>query len=447
MYNGVSIKNFYDCRFCITLSQTGRCEFGLWQVIIGNSGKLKRLILRLVLAVLAGMPGWAVAQQIDTSQPGAALDQARVVQAYAGQTYVSDSNVFRAPTAQSNGSPTGDTSLTRIFGLQLDKSFGLQRITGNVNVSKTSYDHFTFIDYMGKDAQLSWNWAVGKDVSGNLGTTYSESITPYTVFHTPTLNLRVQKSQVVSSTFLATPSWRIHGSVTDSKVSYNLASQQIGDRNDQISDFGIDYISAMQNTLGLIFMRDVGTYPVPQQIGGEILDNNYTQDSAKLNMKWTPTGHISMQLMAGWVRRRYETFAIRDVDGPTVRVDATYTISDKTVLSAAAWRQVNASDDLSVSYSIDRGISFSPTWDMSAKIRILGSLKRESLDYTGASLVSPLLPQNRIDTRQNASLSAVYSPLPRVQFTVLMYVERLQSTFSIYDYRDKGLSLNGRVAF
>lgn len=408
---------------------------------------MKRSNLRLALAVLAGMPGCAAAQQIDTTQPGAALEQARAVQPYAGLTYVYDSNVFREPVAQSNGSPTGDTSLTRTFGLQLDKTFGRQRITANVGVTKTTYDHFTFIDYTGKDGQLNWNWVVGNDVSGNLGTTYNESLTPYTVFHTPALNLRVLRSNLLNAAWLMTPSWRIHGSFTDSKVSYNLASQQIGDRNDRISDVGLDYVSPQQNTLGLVLTRDIGSYPVPQIVGGQVLDNNYTQDSVRINMDWKLTGHSHVQLLAGRVRRRYEAYSVRNIDGPTLRLNASYLVSDKTTLNLSAWREVNASDDLSVSYSIDRGASFSPTWDVTSKLRIQGSLKRETFDYTGASLVSSLLPQNRIDTRRDASLSLVYSPLIRVQFSLLIYVEQLHSTLSIYDYRDKGLTLNGRMAF
>jgi hypothetical protein len=74
-------------------------------------------------------------------------------------------------------------------------------------------------------------------------------------------------------------------------------------------------------------------------------------------------------------------------------------------------------------------------------------LKRVDVDYTNASNFTPLLPHDRIDTMSDASLTALYTPLRRVQASLVLYADRLSSTIATDSYRDKGLLLNVRVAF
>ena len=416
-------------------------------VTIGNFGNLKNSKLCWAALLIAALP-WAVtAQQIDLSQPGAVVDNADVVQAYTGLTYAYDNNLFRTPAAQSLGQPTSDSSVTRIGGLILDKSFGRQHLTANFDVSRTTYDRFNYIDYSGKDAQANWAWGVTRDVSGNLGMSYSESLTPYTEFHEPVLNLRTQQTAYLNENWLMIPEFQVHGSLTENRTGYNLLSQQFGDAHDRAGDLGFDFLSAKGNTLGFVFHHDSVVYPVQQILGAQTVNNNFVENDVRLNLDWSLTGHTHAQLTVGRVQRKYVAYQERNVDGPTVMLNVTYLATGKTSLAMSAWREISASQDINVSYTDDRGISLSALWDPLDKIRVQAALKMDNLDYSSASLFTSLLPQDRIDIMRSNSLSVTYTPLRRVQFSFMIYEQNLTSTYSIYNYRDRGLSLNGRMAF
>ncbi|MET3120907.1 exopolysaccharide biosynthesis operon protein EpsL [Oxalobacteraceae bacterium GrIS 2.11] len=409
---------------------------------------LKISILRLTLLSMAIKACTAMAQQIDYTQPYLQFDQPEVWQPYVGATYAYDSNLFRTPTLlQQNGQPTSDTSWTRTGGLGFDKTYSRQHISANVDVTKATFDRFSFIDYDGKDATLNWGWGITNDFSGNIGTIYSESLTPFTQFHTVERNLRKQKTNSFDGVWRMTPNWRVHASTTDYQLKYELVTEQYGNRDVHTAVTGLDYVSDAGNTLGFFLQREHGEFPNQQLIGQQFYNNNYVQDSLKLNLDWTLSGHTHIQATLGKARRSYDQYPVRDVTGPTAHVTVSYQATGKSALSMSAWRDINATDNLSVNYAVDKGISAAATWDALPKIRIQASLKHESYDYSGSSAFTAQLPQNRIDTMTNASLSAVYTPFRKVQFSIVFYSDRLKSSIELYDYRDRGFVLNARAAF
>jgi exopolysaccharide biosynthesis operon protein EpsL len=408
---------------------------------------VKKSFLGLTFGSLAIMSFSAMAQQIDYSQPSLMADQPDTWQPYAGATYAYDDNLFRIPTSQSNGSPTSDTSWTREAGLAFDRVYSRQHITANIDVSKTTFDRFNFIDYDGKDAAVNWNWGVTNDFTGNIGIIYSQSLTPFTQFHLAELNLRDQKIENVDGTWHLTPSWQIFGSLNNYELNYDLLSQQPGNREIHTDNVGFNYVSAQGNTIGLVAQREEGVFPVEQLIGPYFINNNYTQDELRGSLDWMISGLTHIEFLGGWARRSYGEFAERDVSGPSVRLLATYIATGKTNINMNVWRDIDESDNLTIQYSIDKGVSITPIWDALPRVRVQAMLKRETFDYTNSTLTLSPLQLNRIDTMRDESLSAEYTPLRKLQASLVVYADQLNSTISSNNYRDKGLMLNVHASF
>jgi len=388
----------------------------------------------------------ARAQQIDYSQPYLMADQPDAWQPYVGATYAYDDNLLRVPTAQVVGA-TSDTSWTREAGIGFDRVYSRQHITANFDVTKTTFERFDALDYIGKDAAIDWNYGITDIITGDLSSTYSQALTPFSQFHLEELNLRTQHSEAFSMYCHLTPSWQVYTSVSDYELRYDLVSQQPGNRDTHDYKVGFDYVSAAGNIVGVVAAHEKGEFPIQQLIGTLFYNNDYQQNSLGVRMDWTVSGLTHIQLSGGWERRTYEEFPVRDASGPSARLVLSYIPTGKTSLLVTAYRDIDASDNLTTQYTINKGLSLSPIWDPVDKVRVQGMLKQESFNYTTGALFAALLPQDRIDTLKSASLSTTYTPARRVQASLTLYADKLSSTLSEYNYRDKGLVVNARIAF
>ena len=117
------------------------------------------------------------------------------------------------------------------------------------------------------------------------------------------------------------------------------------------------------------------------------------------------------------------------------------------MLSLAAWHAINASDELTVGYSINEGLSLNPIWNVTPKFQVSGMLRGERLNYANASVFGLLAPQNRVDYMHDGSVSLLYTPVRRVQLSAVLYADRLTSTVPIYEFKDKGMMLNLKGSF
>jgi exopolysaccharide biosynthesis operon protein EpsL len=408
---------------------------------------LLQLALSSAISSFAFTSCSALAQQIDYGQPALMADHPDTFEPYVGATYSYDDNLLRTPASQMNGMPTSDTSWTREAGISFDHFYSRQHITANLDINKTTFDRYKVIDYDGKDAAFNWEWGITNDFSGVFGMNYSQSLTPFTQFHFAELNLRTQRNDYFNGIWRFSPYWQFHTGVSTLYLDYDLPSQQAGDREVHIASGGIDFVSDQGNVIGLLVQQEQGGFPLQQLIGNFYVDNNYTQNELKLNLDWTVSGLTHIQFAGGWARREYDQFTTRDVSGPSAHLNMNYIATGKTSLNLSVWRDIDESDNLTVQYTVDKAVSLAAIWDAMDKIRVIATLKRESYDYTNSALFTQLLPQNRVDTMRDASLTATYTPLRRVQTSLSVYTDQLNSTITDYNYRDKGLVLNMRMAF
>ena len=375
------------------------------------------------------------------------VDPTNTVVPYADATYAYDSNLFRTPNALTGYQPTSDTSLTKEAGLTVDEVYSREHLTAKFDVNKTTFNRFSAIDYQGKDAMANLSWVITNEITGALGISYAQSLTPYTQFHLAQANLRSQKNEFLNGAWLIDPNWQLHSSIAKSSLQFNLASQQFGDNFTHDADFGIDYLSDAQNKIGVTVRRERGEYPNEQIIGFNSVNNNYTQNQLLGDLSYAVDGMTSLELTGGWLRREHDYFHVRDVSGPTIQLNLNYVPTGKLSMNFSAWRSINSADALTVSYTVNKGLSCGVVWNAAPRIQAGASLRQESFDYTGASVLTALLPQDRIDTMRTASLTVTYTPLQLVQASLALYGTQLSSNTPFIAFRDQGASLNVRLSF
>ncbi|QGZ41776.1 exopolysaccharide biosynthesis operon protein EpsL [Pseudoduganella flava] len=387
-----------------------------------------------VACAAALFSGSAMAEISDTIHPFVAL----------GYTY--DDNLLRLP----DNYPVeqrSDRARQAQAGIVVERDISRQRLTATAKVSRVSFDHYTQLDYNGKDFKADLAWQLGNRFSGNLGGSYVETLTPFTDYNSDERNLRTTRREYLSGKWRFHPSWQARAGFTRTKHEYELLAQRVNNRTEDVSEVGGDYLAASGSQIGLVARRLKGSYENPRFIGGIALDDNYTQDELKANINWRISGVTYVQVLAGYAKRKHERSSSRDSSGANGRASVTWAPLGKVKFTGEVWREFAAVESFIVSNSLNKGGSLGATWDISAKLQASASVRRETRDFEQFPGIG--FTGQTSDRATSGQLGLTYSPTLRTQLSVSAFREKRDGSqlAGTNDYRANGVSINGSVQF
>lgn len=396
-----------------------------------NSSFPLRALSAAVALVACGTAG---AQISDTIHPFVAL----------GYTY--DDNLLRLP-ADIPAEKRSDRARQAQAGITVDRPIGRQRLTGSAKVSRVTFDHFDQLDYNGKDFRGDLAWEVGNHLSGNLGGSFEQTLTPFTDYHTSERNLRKHRSEYVNGAWRFHPSWRLRGGVTKHRYEYELTPQRVNDRTEKLSEVGVDYLAKTGSRIGLVARRWDGNYENPFRADGTRIQDDYHQDELKANLWWQVSAITQVQVLAGYARRKHESHIGRDSSGPNGRVIVRWAPTGKLKFTAEGWRDFAAVESSIVSNSLNTGGSVAATWDISAKVQASASLRQQTRDFQQTNTV--IFTGDPSDRTRSASLGLVYAPMTSIQLGLSAFRDMRDGSALARtgDYEANGVSFNASVQF
>lgn len=378
-----------------------------------------------------------------------------VFRPYVGYSYAYDENVLGIPNgANTSGVDLSDTSRRAEAGLAINKRISQQVFAAKLNVSHVNYDRLRELDNDSKDLLGNWNWHVGDHVEGNLGASYVEGLAPYVEgltslanLNTRERNLRTKRREFFDGAWRLHPSWRLRGGLSRDSLSYDLETQQAGNRVEDTAELGLDYLAHSGSTVGVQLRHTRGNLPNPQQFGSLAVDNSYDQNEIKAKIDWLLTGKTQLQFLGGYVQRKHDFFSQRDYSGLNARLIANWQPTGKIGVTLSGWREIGALDDLTASYTLNQGLSAGSTWDLSSKLRLEGLLKHETSDYSGTAAVPSLFAEDRIDTYRTASVKLTYLATDHLKLAVEAHRKNRDSSINGNSYPDNGAMLSSRYEF
>jgi exopolysaccharide biosynthesis operon protein EpsL len=365
-----------------------------------------------------------------------------VLRPYLGVAVAHDDNLL----GLADGSPAGSDSRRRDAGLLYDQRISQQLFSAALQTSHISYDDLPQLDNNPKDLRANWNWHIGNHLDGNLGASYVQALAPFVNFHGRARNIRAQRREVLDGGWLFHPSWRLRAGLSTDRLTYELLSEQVGNRREKVAELGLDYLAASGSTIGTQLRHTRGDFPRPQQISALAVDNSYDQDEVKARINWLLTGKTQLLFLGGLVQRRHDQFPVRDYRGVNARLNANWQASVKMGFSFATWREIGALDDVTASYTLNQGAGASATWNATDKLRLDTQLKRETSDYSGTAAI-PAAFSDRKDTVRSASLKLVWQASRHLRFTAQAYRNERSSTLAGNSYPATGILVGSRYEF
>lgn len=390
---------------------------------------------RLVLLIAALFTAQSIAGPTDA------------LHAYAGLGYGHDDNLLRIPDGQPPfDNQYADSWLLAEAGLLFDHTYSRQRLSGHAKLSKVKFDHFSQLDYDGKDAQAKWNWQVGNHLEGVLGATYNQTLAPYTDFRSDQRNLREQRRSFFDGAWRFHPSYRVRTAASKDKYTYELAVQSVNDRTEDTWEIGADYLPASGSEIGLVVRQVKGKYPNPRVIGQQLVDVDYDQDEVKARVVWKASGSTTVHALAGWAKRRQPALG-DDTSGFNGRVSAEYKPTGKFSYTAALWRDFAPIESQFVSYTLNKGVSVGAAYEASAKLKAEANAIYEQRKYNPR--LAPITGGDLDDSLRSASLRATWSPRRTIQLSAaLVHQARSGSIFlGIGKFKSNSIVLNASAQF
>ena len=191
--------------------------------------------------------------------------------------------------------------------------------------------------------------------------------------------------------------------------------QSANNRTEKAVEAELLYQPKSGSALGLVARRVKGSFPYRRPYPGSVLTDDFTQDELKLRVNWLASGAVTVQALAGYVRRTQPSYGEGATSGVNGRIDLFYTPRGKISYNAAIWRAFAPIESLLVSDTLNKGASIGAHWAASAKLAIEAHAVHERRAYTARIDRDGAGGDALRDAIRSASVRAVWQVRPGIQ--------------------------------
>lgn len=318
-----------------------------------------------------------------------------------------DSNIFRlvnsARAQQLFGTPQlSDTLLKTELGLETRLRLSRQLITLDLSVNDTKYDQFKRLDFTGNAKAIRWSWVLGSYLDGMISYSDSEVDSGFTdvissAAAVTSNNLRTTQSTLASLFWHVHPDWTVFGSLQKNDLSNNNAAFIFSNRQENVYETGLSYISGEQNQVSLSLKNTDYDYPNRSATSLALFGNTSTRQDIITTFTYNPTIKLNVVAKITAVSLDYPNHGNRNFDDINQRWTMAYAYSPVTNLGASLYREVNQVDDVVSTYAQNQGFSVLASWSITPKTSIGANAEFRTQEYLGSSGVSATSIQRKDD--------------------------------------------------
>ena len=327
-------------------------------------------------------------------------------------------------------------------GLLFEKEISRQRLSAEGSWSRTFFDRFSSFNHNAQDVKGNWNWFLGKNLEGNMGATYERGLTPF-LFLPGLKNFRNTTTQYFNADWRLHSNWGLHAGYQHFNLTNSTRFDLFGnnsldflDREEHIFDFGFNYYARDTNKVGVLYRHIEGDFPSSPG------NNSYDQNEVRAVIDWTVFGKSWVQFSGGWVQRSNNSPIGQNLgfSGFNARMLYIWQATGKLRLALAAWRETGPINALQSRFSLNTGVSFSPSWSITEKLKLQGEVLYDERKFTGVLGSSN---NNILD----GSIGLVYKPYHGIQVSALAFHNQLISDTNLGDVKANGVSIGIRYTF
>jgi hypothetical protein len=357
-------------------------------------------ILRAAIVLVLLSPAAALAQHFEAVDnipwprlgryPAYPPEPPRDTEIYARAGAVHDNNLFRlSPDANRQailGTNDGSDDVYRVgAGIRHEMRIaGRQSIRLEARGDELKYSNFSQLDHFEYGLRGEWLWEVTNDVNGALGYERRTRLIDLAQVQAPVKDIIVEDHGFLNGAWRIGPSMRLRGALDALRGSHSDNTLAAGDSHALTGTLGVDYVTALGNSLGVEYRQTHANYPTQELTGGgTLVDNEYTEReiAGVLGLVAGPT--VTGNVRVGHTSRKHKEFPERDFSGTTWRGTLDWTPLQKTGLEFSLYHEPRSIIDIAASYVLVSGGTFGPRWAPTEKLVFYAFAVRERQQFKG----------------------------------------------------------------
>jgi exopolysaccharide biosynthesis operon protein EpsL len=344
-------------------------------------------------------------------------------------------------------SSRSDVINTSTLGLHLDKAYSLQRIELDAYLVKQDYNTFDYLNFSALNYRAAWHWSLTPRVRGNLSTTRDTRSNSFAdVANVTRRNLRRDSTTRLDVEADLGAATRLVGALTQQRQRNEQAV--VDDRDATIRGVmaGMRYVYPSGSFVGYGLRVSRGQYLRSPSDFSTTRASDFDQTENELVARWILSGRTRLDGRISYLRRSHQDASERDFSTPLAELRMVWTPTAKVRLETLLARTYTVTHTDYASYTIRNRFALMPSWTIGPHTNLRLQLEQSNQIYDGA-LPSSTFLLDREDTTRLARLGIDWYPRESILLTVQVQTERRTSSFTGFDYRTHGASLNAQVRF
>ena len=363
-----------------------------------------------------------------------------------------DDNVFRfnnsaQAIAAFGSAATADNIVTTELGADANIRLSRQLIRLSGNINDNQYNRFSLLNNVGNAYSADWNWRLGNQFFGELGTDQNVGISSFSENQSPVRNIRTNNRKFASANWQFHPDWvaRVSGQTAQSDNS--LASFSAVNSESNTLESGFVYNSTLGSQLGLAYRNTVTKYANRTGFSLILFGKENTRKELIANAAWYPTAKTRVSGSISQVNLDYKNAPQPAFNGVSERLNIDYALSTKTAFNLSVYQELNAIEDTASTYVQSTGVSFNPSWSATEKLAVRAGLSIEHRDYLGSSGLFVNSTVSRVDEFKTGNISLIYLPTRKSQVQLVYKKEQRNTNLPNANYDDNSVSATFRYNF
>ncbi|WP_435103123.1 XrtB/PEP-CTERM-associated polysaccharide biosynthesis outer membrane protein EpsL [Arhodomonas sp. AD133] len=367
---------------------------------------------------------------------------------YAGSRY--DSNPFRVSgdDEAEERLDTGDFDdlIHRAgAGVRMNWPISLQTLRLDAWLERNRYQRFDELDHTAGDAELAWDWEIGRRFGGTIETGYARELTRFEENQSVERDIKTTRRYSADGGYRFLPDWEVRAGVAEQRQGHDR--RETLDRHERSRFAELAYESPTGSRVGLRAERTDADLESTREGGdGAVIDNDYAQDDYSVVLGWAVTAQSRLTGRAGYTRREFDEARGRDFSGTTARLTYDWQPTVKLGLRLSGWRELQARDDDAVSYVLARGVGLEPTWQATPDVTLRGSLAWQRSEFQ-ADDEAGVGNAGRDDTTRTVGVGVDYRALRNLRVSLGIEREVRNSNRAVSDYDYEQVSAGVSYAF
>lgn len=385
-------------------------------------------------------------------QPGVAKpadqDSGSSFKPFVGTSLLYDDNLLRIAKSTNGATVQSKSDFIKQIraGIAARWAINKQVLLAKAVVSQYWFSTYTELDYLERNIQASWNWQLGKYLTGIIGYSNITTRGDFGQLNGLINNLQTTSQYFTSAEYQLTNDWFLQGGFTLNNSSSSSSLLRNNNSTENIGTFGIKYQTLNNNMLGFRTNIIAGSFPDRPYKIGDYQDNAYMRYDYNIEWAWQYSVKTKLNGHVGYTQQFHEHLAERNFSEPTATVNLQWTPSSKTILSLYAWRNIQFSNRQQASFVVSQGLRFMPGWLITPKLQLSLPMSYEQQEYLGnpSNIASTHTEKDDIS---KLGLTLDYNPVRNSKISFLMQLEDRVSTELTRNYQSKSIGLDMQYDF